>query len=188
MGRRHTTCSRRRFDGTVSQITCETDMTTLTQTQLKELLRYDANTGHFYWLQSRGCAKKDQKAGARDAYGYIVIRVNNHLYKAHRLAWLYVYGRLPIGLLDHKNRKTDDNRIANLREVSQLVNMHNAKTRVGSRSNVPGVRWREERNSWVASIRISYKMYHLGSFKTLEEAIRARKNAERKMLSSVYGK
>jgi hypothetical protein len=163
-------------------------MTELTQKQLKELLRYESKSGHFYWRHSQGRAKAGQQAGALDAYGYVVIRVNGALYKAHRLAWLYVHGQFPDGLLDHINRKPHDNRISNLRNVSQSINMHNAKARVGSRSKVPGVRWRADRNKWAASIRIGYTQHYLGTFESLEKAIKARKQAEQKMLSAVQEK
>lgn len=156
----------------------------LTQTRLKQLLEYDADTGDFRWKITKGRAKAGSFAGATDAYGYRVIRVDGILYKAHRLAWLYAHGKWPEGLLDHINRSPGDNRLKNLREATQSENMHNAKRK--SKSGVPGVRWRAERNAWVAQIRVGYRQYVIGSFACKDEAIRARREAEKIMVSSVY--
>jgi hypothetical protein len=156
----------------------------LSAERLKQLLDYDARTGEFYWLNTKGRAKAGKRAGGTDAYGYRVIRVDGVLYKAHRLAWLWCYGRWPDGLLDHIDRTKNNNSIENLREVSQSENMHNANKR--SKSGVPGVRWREERRRWVAQIRVGYRNHVIGSFATKNEAIAARRAAERNMVSSIY--
>ncbi len=158
----------------------------LTQDRLKEVLRYAPDTGEFIWLRAKGRARIGNRAGATDAYGYRVIRVDSVLHKAHRLAWLYETGRWPEGLLDHINRVKDDNRISNLREISQSENMHNANR--PTKSGVPGVRWRGERNCWVAQIRVGYRTHVIGSFKTKGEAVAARRKAEQAMVASIYGK
>ena len=160
----------------------------LTQKQLKELLSYDADSGDFVWLVQRGRKKAGEPAGVKDHYGYVVIRINTKLYKAHRLAWLYVYGVWPDNGLDHINRNPADNRVVNLRDVSHSANLHNAQVRRGSRSGVAGVRWRVERNRWVASIKVGYRHHNLGSFRTLDEAVEARRDAEQRMLSAVLTK
>ena len=156
----------------------------LTSERLKGLLRYEPETGDFYWLASKGRARAGCVAGATDTGGYRVIRVDGRLYKAHRLAWLYTYGVWPVGLLDHVNRVPGDNRICNLREATQSENMHNAGR--ASASGVPGVRWRAERNKWVAQIRVGYRNHVLGSFDTKNDAIAARKEAEQAMVGSIY--
>lgn len=156
----------------------------LTQDRLKQLLAYCPDTGEFEWKISKGRAKAGQLAGATDASGYRIIRADGALYKAHRLAWLYMHGKWPAGVLDHINRVPGDNRISNLREVTQSENMHNASRR--SKSGVPGVRWREERNRWVAQIRVGYTNYVIGSFTSKDEAIEARRAAEKAMVSSIY--
>lgn len=156
----------------------------LTQDRLKQLLDYDADTGVFAWKITKGRARAGAVAGATDAYGYRVIRVDGVLYKAHRLAWLHVYGRWPDGLLDHINRAPSDNRLHNLREATQSENMHNATRK--SKSGMPGVLWRSERNRWVAQIRVGYKTHVLGSFRSKEEAIAARRKAEQAMVASIY--
>jgi len=156
----------------------------LTQERLKEVLDYDRATGGFQWRCNKGRARVGAAAGATDTHGYKVIRVDGVLYKAHRLAWLHEHGRWPEGVLDHINRRPGDNRIANLREVTQSENSHNSTRR--SASGVPGVRWRAERNRWVAQIRVGYRNHVLGSFATKDEAVVARRKAEQTMMASIY--
>jgi len=152
--------------------------------RVKEVLAYDAGDGTFTWRVTKGRAKQGAVAGATDAYGYRVIRVDGVLYKAHRLAWLYTHGQWPAGLLDHINRVPGDNRLCNLREATQSENMHNGGRK--SESGVPGVRWRGERNRWVAQIRIGYRNHVLGSFLSKSDAVAARKKAEQDMMASIY--
>lgn len=154
--------------------------------RLKEVLEYHAETGAFTWKVSHPRAAAGQIAGAKDHYGYVVIRIDGHLYKAHRLAWLYVYGEWPKKGLDHINRKKDDNRIDNLRLADQSLNMHNVDARCNSKSGVSGVVWRKDRNKWRASIRIGYKNIWLGSYTAKEDAIAARRKAEKRLLAAVY--
>lgn len=160
-------------------------LTNLTKQMLIEQLSYEAATGVFTWRHRKGSRSAGAIAGARDAHGYIVIRINGKLYKAHRLAWLYEYGEWPCSLIDHINRKRDDNRIANLRDVSQTINMHNANARKLSLSGVPGVRYRKDKDRWIATIKISYTQHYLGSFKTKAEAARARAAAETQMANAI---
>ena len=66
--------------------------------------------------------------------------------------------------IDHINRDPLDNRKDNLRIVTK--------------SGIAGVCWDKDANKWRATIRYKYKLIHLGRFDTLEEATKARKDAE----------
>jgi len=155
----------------------------ITQGELKELLDYDPRTGIFIWKGKKGSrACKGKTAGTTDAYGYIVIRINNVLYKAHRLAWFYTHGEWPETNLDHINRIKNDNRIKNLRVASQSLNMHNVK-RLATNSGFVGVSWDSYRNKWVSRIKVDYKTKFLGRFDRKCDAIAARKSAYEKILS-----
>ena len=138
----------------------------MNQQRLKELLSYDPDTGVFTWVK-----RLNNTAGAFDAYGYVVIRVDKILYKAHRLAWLYTFGEFPAGNLDHINQIKNDNRISNLRVVNQSQNIQNL-------ASVKGVSWDKEREKWCARIKVMYKTIHLGRFTEKDDAIAARKAAE----------
>jgi hypothetical protein len=99
---------------------------TLTQNRLKQLLDYQPETGQFTWRVARaGLAKAGSVAGATKTQGYRQIMVDGTMYLAHRLAWLYVHGHFPVKMLDHVNRQSWDNRIANLREATHKQNREN---------------------------------------------------------------
>ena len=149
----------------------------LKQKELKEILRYNPDTGDFIWLCDMGTNKvKGLVAGWETASGYIGIMIDSKQHQAHRLAWLYVHGCFPEFDIDHINGNRSDNRIANIRAVNRLENMRNQKLRTTNKSGHSGVRFC--RGSWHANISVNYKRIHLGCFATKDEAILVRKNAE----------
>ena len=152
----------------------------LTAEYLRSILSYDPETGIFTRKVSTSTSVKvGDVAGSPDGHGYLQIRVQSRPHKAHRLAWLYVYGEWPKDQLDHINRIRTDNRISNLREVTNKQNLQNAGKRSNNTSGHPGVCWNKQNSKWRAQIMHNYKHTHLGYFSTLEEAISARKAAEK---------
>ena len=98
----------------------------ITQTRLKELLNYDPISGIFTWKTSRGGRKPGSIAGTKCIHkGYITIQIDGTLYRAHRLAFLYMIGRLPEDQVDHIDRCKDNNAWSNLRECTQAENQLN---------------------------------------------------------------
>ena len=153
----------------------------LTAEYLRSVLHYSPETGIFTWKVSTSRrVKTGDIAGSPEGHGYLQIRLQRRPHKAHRLAWLHVYGEWPKDQLDHINRNRSDNRISNLREVSNKQNGQNASKPSNNTSGHPGVCWHKRDSKWVAKITHSYKRIHLGYFKTMEEAIAARKAGELK--------
>jgi HNH endonuclease len=114
----------------------------LTRAWLKELLRYDLETGAFYWRtrpRLRGPDLTGRRAGFLCSLGYWHIGIDGKLYLGHRLAWLYVHGRFPSGELDHINGIRSSCRIADLREGAPNQNRMNSRTRRDNRSGFKGV-------------------------------------------------
>lgn len=133
---------------------------------LKEHLLYDAQTGYFTWLKcNSNRAKVGSIAGSVEPIGYRLIRVVGKKYRAHRLAWFYVYGIFPDSDIDHINCEKDDNRIENLRVATTSQNCANTKAR---RDGLKGAF--RHRKKWVARICVSGTNYHLGQFDTEHEA------------------
>jgi len=151
----------------------------LTQKRLKEVLHYDPETGIFIWIDTKANRLNNgDVAGYKEPDGYIQIRVYNVLQKAHRLAWLYVYGYLPENSLDHIDRVPDHNWIDNLREVSPQCNMRNTNNYKNNTSGVKGVSFDERRNKWCAYIMSNYVKIALGDYESLDNAVCARLAAE----------
>ena len=152
----------------------------ITQEKLKELLDYSPDTGLFTWLASP--SRKiviGSTAGSFDNHGYIVITINCKKYKAHRLAWLFVYGEWP-DQIDHIYGNKWDNRIFKLRSVSKTENQRNKKIPKNNLSGVIGVHFNSISKRWVAQIRLNRKTKYLGSSIYKFDAICARKSAENK--------
>jgi len=151
----------------------------ITQSELKEILDYDKETGVFTWKASRSRVKVGQVAGT-NSQGYIRIKINRKLYMAHCLAWLYVYGKLPIKEVDHENQIKNHNWIKNLREVTHQQNLQNIGNRKNNTTGFKGVCFYKSSNKWVSYIKIQGKSTFLGYYKTPELAADAYKKAQEK--------
>ena len=152
----------------------------LTAEQLRSILDYNPDTGIFTRkVSTSNRVKVGAAAGSVNGQGYLNIKVQSRLYKAHRLAWLYVNGAWPKDQIDHINRNRSDNRISNLRDVSRKQNGQNAGKRSDNKSGHPGVCWNKQRSKWEARIKHNNKQIHLGYYSTIEEALSARKAAEK---------
>lgn len=127
-----------------------------------------------------GSHRAGNTAGCTRSNGYRVVWIRGKLYMAHRIVWLWHYGREPEKFIDHINHDPGDNRISNLREVDMQSNMRNQELRSDNTSGFPGVS--PNRNRWVARIIVNGAVIPLGRFKNKLDAVRARRAAE-----SVYG-
>lgn len=149
----------------------------MTQTKLKELLNYNPDTGEFTWRLRRSRTPADHLAGTVNHHGYVSIMIDRQRYQAHRLAWLYVYGVLPPGPLDHINRVRSDNRIQNLRSASTVENLRNRTVSHNTASGYKGVTVSSGR--WMARIGVSGVCKYLGWFNTAQDAAQAYNAAAR---------
>lgn len=141
----------------------------LTAYRLREVLHYDPATGIFTRLQSCGGIRAGTVCGSVNSDGYLDIRVDKKLYRAHRLAWLYETGSWPAGEIDHWNHVKADNAIANLRDVTHAVNLQNqGRARADSIIGVLGVT--RKGNKFTAEITIGGTRKYLGIFDSVEAA------------------
>lgn len=145
-------------------------MTALTQSRLKQLLRYDPQTGCFTRVVARPGWRPGSTAGRVNHDGYHQIVVDGRRYSSHRLAFLYMTGEFPCGEVDHINRDRSDNRWVNLRDVSHASNLRNTRLRSDNSSGLVGVRWVPRQGKWHARIKINGQFLHLGSFANLLDA------------------
>lgn len=150
--------------------------------ELKEVLSYDQKTGVFKWRKRiTGQISAGSPAGYVDQSGYVVITYKKKRYKAHRLAWLFVNGRFPSKLIDHRNSIRRDNRYENLREADYFQNAQNSAVQKNSNSKIKGVCWAAHAKKWMAYVNSNGSRNHLGYFSNKDEAVAA-VMAKREML------
>lgn len=110
-------------------------------------------------------------------HGYKKGRINYRMIKAHRAIWAMANGHWPDGQIDHINGVRHDNRIANLRVVTNAENAKNQKRRASNTSGIAGVGFHKATRKYKATIRVDGKAVWLGVFPTLEAAAEARLTA-----------
>ena len=152
----------------------------ITKEFLLEIFNYDSKNGGLYWKNpSSFRVKKGDRAGCIDDLGYRRITIKPYRYREHQLIWLIEHGFLPKLQIDHIDGNKSNNHINNLREVSNKQNSENRNFNKNNKLRVKGVYL--FRNKYCACIQNNYKRYHLGVYKTLEDAQAAYINASKKM-------
>jgi hypothetical protein len=145
--------------------------TLCTAEELRHHMRYSPDTGVFVWVNPvTNAIKAGDVAGAYDLHGYRNISFLGKKYKAHRLAWLYVYGEWPPSHIDHINGQRGDNRLCNLRASTRSQNQANQGLRANNRTGFKGISLNRQTNRWFARIKHKNKTKYLGHFDTPEEA------------------
>jgi hypothetical protein len=156
-----------------------------------QLLDYDPVTGVFRWRKraktgttADGWNAKfaGEIAGRIDTNGYISISILNTRYRAHRLAWLYVYGEPVPNLIDHEDTNRQHNWIRNLRVATKVENAEYSRLYSANKSGVKGVLCLHGR--FRAKITHNGVVHYLGMFSTLEEAAAARREAAERLHGS----
>lgn len=168
------------------------------QSILLQLLRYEPNTGKLFWRQrgpewfknsgrygaERSARMWNAKCAGKEAFlpshseGYCQGAIFGERFLAHRVIWKMVYDTDPIEI-DHINGVRSDNRIENLRSVTALINMKNIHTTRRGLSGVVGVNWSAGLGKWRVRINVDRREVHIGEFIDFDEAVAARKAAER---------
>lgn len=165
---------------------------------LHQLFSYNPEAGTFHWkarpdhMFENGALSSEQRArqwNNRHAgkatfttalpTGHRYTSINYVKFLAHRVAWKMHYGVDP-DVIDHINGDPSDNRIANLRSVPQKINCRNAVRRKNNTSGAMGVYFHRQNQKWAARIMVDRKNVSLGLYRTFDEAVSARKEAELK--------
>jgi hypothetical protein len=111
---------------------------------------------------------KSGKVAGTTHLGYVKIRINGKQYRAHRLAWLYIYGAFPSIDIDHINTVKSDNRIVNLRLAHDHENLKNIGLVKTNTSGFRGVH--KARSKWQATASLNGDRIYLGRYDTPEAA------------------
>lgn len=146
-------------------------------------LLYDPKTGEFTRIKNSGPKRAGSRVGVVNGR-YLQIGFGGYRDRAHRLAWLYVYGSIPKEI-DHINGNGLDNRIDNLRAVTHQQNIHNlVKPPRHNSSGFMGVSFFKGTNRFSSYIQVDGKKRHLGYFDTALQAHQTYLEAKRKYHSS----
>ena len=134
---------------------------TIEQDLLKELFDYD--DGKLIYKVSRGTCKKGTVAGSVNSK-YSKVKINRKMYVLHRLIYVYHNGSIKDdNVIDHIDGDTQNNRIDNLRQISQVHNIWNTiKTK--------GYCWSAKAKKWEARITTNGKRVFLGAFASEQDA------------------
>jgi hypothetical protein len=142
----------------------------LTSEALKTLLEYDPETGQFARKMARGRRPYSGHAGSVNSDGYVQIFLMGRIHKAHRLAWLYVYGEWPSGQIDHIDGVRTNNRISNLRVATNQQNSANRRRAKNNTSGFKGVSRYASMAKWHAQIWVNGRPINLGFFDDIDNA------------------
>lgn len=151
----------------------------LTVEKLKEVLFLDETDYKFYWRVAKKGIVKGMQAGSFDAHGYGQIVIDRKVYKEHRLVWLYKNGSFPDGQIDHLNHDRRDNRIENLRVVSNTENQKNKPIPRNNKTGYVGVSFSKSAKKYEAYITVNGKRKNLGLHETAAQAFEAREKANK---------
>lgn len=143
-----------------------------TKSDIEDFLEYNPITGEFFWKKFKGARAPVGKVmnAPCKVWGYIFIRFNKRLYRAHHLAWLLMTGEFPSQEIDHVNGDRADNRWCNLREAGKsknMLNIHTPRPDINT-SGYRGVHTYRDR--FRAVITINKKLVYLGTFNSALEA------------------
>jgi hypothetical protein len=167
------------------------------QATLLQLLRYEPETGKLFWRErplsmfadgghsaAHTCARWNSRFARKEAFtakqsaGYRHSNLGGEYLLAHRVIWKMETGEEPNDV-DHIDGVRDNNRWHNLRSVTREQNLKNASRHKDNLSGATGVRWAKSCSKWQAFITSNYRVIILGTFERFEDAVAARKAAER---------
>ena len=112
--------------------------------------------------------------------GYPVANINGKVIKLHR--YLLKLNNPKI-IVDHINRNTLDNRKSNLRICTALENSRNTSVSKNNKTGHLGISKTKE-GKFRARIMVNRKEIRLGNYEKINDAIKARKKAEKKYFGS----
>lgn len=153
----------------------------LTQELLKSHFTYNPETGTMVRVRRYDSYERSFECylpvAQTNNRGYYWCNLFGKMFLVHRLAWLYMTGKHPSDEIDHINGDRLDNRWCNLRSVSAFDNARNQGERIDNTSGCRGVT--RNGSGWMVRISQNGVRYGLGTYKSFEEAVAVRKQAEK---------
>lgn len=138
----------------------------ISQRLLKQHFSYNPISGEFIKISN------NKKVGGK-SNNYIGICFRGKVYYAHRLAFLYMEGRIP-KFVDHVDMNGFNNKWDNLRETTSSQNHGNIKKQKNNTTGYKGVFYScSKYNPFMSRIKANKVIIYIGLFKTAELAAKA---------------
>jgi hypothetical protein len=148
-------------------------MDDLSQEQLKEL---------FYYKDGLLYRKSNYKPLiiTKETNNYHRYQIAGKRYRVHRMIWILHYGSIPKDyIIDHINQIKIDNRIENLRLVTNSENQMNRSKQKNNKSGYKGVYL--DRGRYRSLIQYHGNRIHIGYYDNKEDAARAYDNKAKEL-------
>lgn len=145
---------------------------------------YGADKEGNIYTRKRGTWKKMNPSENSKGYYqfYVYVDGKGLMKKVHRIVYECFHGSLEnTQLIDHINRKKYDNRLKNLRVVTNSENLRNQGLSKRNRSGYKGISWHRRDKKWQCFICDNNKNIYLGGYDNIKDAVEARKLAEIKL-------
>ena len=143
-----------------------------------EMFTYAPEEGRLYRNKTTKTKLAGTEAGWVGRKGYRMVSIDSEAYFTHRIVWLLENKEHPPDQIDHVNRIKSDNRITNLRAVTDGQNKHNRGVQPNSMSGEPGVSQARRTGKWRAYIKLRGRQINLGYFVKFSDAVSVRKSAK----------
>ena len=132
-------------------------------------LKYNIETNEIWGQNYKFKDKRWEVKSSSRSRGYLCMTIGSNKYALHRVIYKFYNPDWDIedgshdNSIDHINGHIDDNRIANLRNLTHQQNAFN-------RTKAKGYCWDKRMKKWTAQICVSLRVIHLGYFDLEEDA------------------
>lgn len=152
----------------------------ITAKLVRKSFSYNPKEGILRWATHRRGVQFGRRAGyLNKGSGHYSVSVLGHDFYVHVVVWLWVTGRWPNKLVDHRDGDKTNDKWSNLRLATKSQNAMNSKLRSDNRTGVKGV-FEQRNGKFTAYIDSNRRRVYLGhAFKSLADAAQARKEAEK---------
>ena len=150
----------------------------MTPQEVRTVFAYTPENGRLLWNIATCKTQTGDVAGGL-ANGYMQVKYKQRKYMVHRIIWCYVHGDWPKQMIDHIDGDRSNNRIENLRDVSNAKNQYNRHSlNKNNSTGHMGIMYRKRGDAYIVQITVLGAKKYIGYYKHLPDAIVARQNAE----------
>jgi hypothetical protein len=144
--------------------------------EAQRVYSYDTNDGGLLWRTHKNPRRPwpplGSQVGGDDGHGYRMCLLLGHKFKVHQIVWLMQTGKLPHGSIDHIDGDKRNNRIENLRVVTDHQNSMNLRNVQSPTTGIKDQRssGKNLKRPYAAVVQHLGKKRHFGAYATKAEA------------------